>query len=358
MCTSIRQLLLEFLGTWLYLSLGGLGTIHRPYLPSLTWGAAYTLGALLAGQSSHLNPAISLGMTASGLSTFTSLPARIIGQCGGALLAAITLLGVAPGPTVHTMMDDTNNTDLIWAEPWFTVPLQNSSVFSDILTFTIAAVILQMVFCASAGSALYHGISLTTIITIFTPPIGAGLNPAREVFGRLVVSFYHWDWKIFFYQEVWVWIPIAWSFAGCLSGALIYWLTVEIPRHCETRSNRINKSKDGYEIPYTIDPDEDDEFNPTVVLSEKPLTEKPPAPPAIPNFNKSPPQQLKSYLEDKETSPTAIKKFCKKNQISTPELEHYLARYRAVSVDHLDLGSGVTVTVTNCGDGTVDEKDR
>jgi len=347
MCTSIRLMLLECLGTWLYLTLGGLGSLSQPYMPALTWGAALTVGSLLGGQSSHLNPAVTLGMSASGLSSLTSLPGRFLGQFCGGLLSGITVYGIGPPIMVGRMVGDVNNTNLDWAEPWFTVPAYGSTMYIDILSFTIAAVMFQLVFCASSGSALYHGISLATIITVFGPSFGAGLNPAREVMGRLVVSFFHWNWDVFMLYDVWAWIPLAWSFSGCLSGALVYWLAVEVPKHCDTKQKTQNK-EDEYEIPYSIDHEDNEVENLTVVMDEKPLSnKKPPTPPAMPNFDRSPPQQLKSYFESKDTSPTAIKKFCKKNQISTPELEHYLARYRAVPVDRMDMGNGVTVTITD-----------
>jgi len=317
-------MLLECLGTWLYLSLGGLGTLSQPYLPALTWGASLTVGSLLGGQSSHLNPAVTIGMSASGLSPITSLPSRIVGQLCGALLSGITVYGIAPHPIITKMVTDVNNTNIDWAEPWFT----------DILSFTIAAIMFQLVFCASSGSALYHGMSLATIITVFGPGVGAGLNPAREVMDRLVVSYFHWNWGVFMLYDVWAWIPLAWSFSGCLTGALVYWLAVEVPRHCDTKKKRQKATSESeYEIPYTIDHDDNAVENLTVVMDEKPQ-KMPPTPPAMPNF-------------DKDTSPTAIKKFCKKNHISTPELEHYLARYKAVPVDKMDMGNGVTVTVTD-----------
>jgi len=344
--TSIRIVLSEFLGSWLYLTLGGLGSLHQPYIPALTWGAALTVGSLLGGQASHLNPAVTLGMSASGHSKLSSLPGRFIGQFSGALVAGITLVGIAPSTTVHSMVVDLNITNMEWAEPWFTIPTLGSTVYSDILIFTIAAVMFQLVFCASSGTALYHGISLATIITVLGPGIGAGLNPAREVMGRLVVSFYHWNWDVFMFYDVWVWIPIAGSFSGCLTGVFVYWLAVEAPKQFESKEKlKQSKQKAHSEIPYTIVNHEIDHF--TVALNEKPITDKPAQ--NVSNFNKSPPQQLKNYLEDK-ISPTVVKKFCKKNQISMPELEHYLARYKAVHVDQLDLGNGVTVRVGD-GDG-------
>eukprot|EP00092_Neocalanus_flemingeri_P074087 GFUD01091555.1.p1 GENE.GFUD01091555.1~~GFUD01091555.1.p1 ORF type:complete len:356 (+),score=84.73 GFUD01091555.1:142-1209(+) len=355
MYTSLRVMLSEFLGTWLYLTLGGLGTLNQPYIPALTWGAALTVGSLVGGPSSHLNPAVTLGMSASGQSPLSSLPARFTGQFSGALVAGVTLVGVAPTNTVHSMVSDVNMTNMEWEEPWFTVPAYGSSVYADILTFTLAAVMFQLVFSASSGSALYHGINLATIITVLGQHIGAGLNPAREVMGRMVVSFYHWNWDVFMFYDVWAWIPLAWSFSGCLTGALLYWLAIDVPRHLETKKKMKKcRNEAEYEIPYTIDNEEIELEKLTVFLNEKPITEKPLK---VPNFNKSPPQQLKNYLDDKEVSPTAIKKFCKKNSISTPELEHYLARYRAVPVDQLDLGNGVTVRVIDAhSDELEDEK--
>jgi len=338
MISSVRFILSEFLGTWLYLTLGGLGTLNQPYIPALTWGAALTVGSLLGGQTSHLNPAVTLGMSASGQSPLSSLPGRFIGQFSGALVAGVTLVGIAPSSMVHGMVADVNNTNMDWAEPWFTVPDYGSSIYNDIITFTVVAVMFQLMFCASSGSALYHGISLATIITVFGPTFGAGLNPAREVIGRLVVSFYHRNWDVFMLYDVWAWIPLAWSFSGCLTGALVYWLCIEVPKHLEAKK----KAKQDLKSAYSINSDD----NVSVILNEKLVPEKPPTTPTIPNFNKSPPQQLKLYLDDQDVTPNTIKKFCKKNQISTPELERYLARYKAVPVDRLDLGNGVTVKIT------------
>jgi len=243
MCTSVRLMLLECLGTWLYLSLGGLGTLSQPYIPAITWGASLTVGSLLGGQSSHLNPAVTIGMSASGLSSVTSLPCRIVGQLCGGLLAGITVYGVAAPTIIDKMVTDMNNTNTDWAEPWFTLPVYGSTMFTDILTFTIAAIMFQLVFCASSGSALYHGISLATIITVFGPSFGAGLNPAREVMGRVVVSYFHNNWGVFMIHHAWAWIPLAWSFSGCLTGALVYWICVKVPKHFDTNKKRGDSDK-------------------------------------------------------------------------------------------------------------------
>ena len=346
MCTSVRLMLLECLGTWLYLSLGGLGTLSQPYIPAITWGASLTVGSLLGGQSSHLNPAVTIGMSASGLSSVTSLPCRIVGQLCGGLLAGITVYGVAAPTIIDKMVTDMNNTNTDWAEPWFTLPDYGSTMFTDILTFTIAAIMFQLVFCASSGLALYHGISLATIITVFGPSFGAGLNPAREVMGRVVVSYFHNNWGVFMIHHAWAWIPLAWSFSGCLTGGLIYWICVKVPKHFDTNKKRGDSDK-------KADIVVDDETV-SMILNERLVVEKPKTTPIIRRINETPSEQLNAYLDNREVTPNTIKKFCKKNQISTPELEHYLERYKAVPVDHLDLGNGVTVKVVS-RDGSDEE---
>ena len=346
MISSVRHLLTECLGTWLYLSLGGLGTLSQPYIPAITWGASLTVGSLLGGQSSHLNPAVTIGMSASGLSSVTSLPCRIVGQLCGGLLAGITVYGVAAPTIIDKMVTDMNNTNTDWAEPWFTLPVYGSTMFTDILTFTIAAIMFQLVFCASSGSALYHGISLATIITVFGPSFGAGLNPAREVMGRVVVSYFHNNWGVFMIHHAWAWIPLAWSFSGCLTGGLIYWICVKVPQHFDTNKKRGDSDK-------KADIVVDDETV-SMILNERLVVEKPKTTPIIRRINETPSEQLNAYLDNREVTPNTIKKFCKKNQISTPELEHYLERYKAVPVDHLDLGNGVTVKVVS-RDGSDEE---
>ena len=137
----------------------------------------------------------------------------------------------------------------------------------------------------------------------------------------------------------------------------MYWLFIEVPKHLE-KEKKIEKEIVNGEFKKSgdINDNEIELESISMILNEKLLNESPPKSPTIPNFNKSPPQQLKTFLADKEVSPSTIKKFCKKNQISAPELEHYLARYRAVPVDYLDLGNGVTVKVTDADKEEEDNK--
>merc|ERR1719483_128557 len=178
--------------------------------------------------------------------TSPALPGRVVGQLSGALVSGITLVGIAPSQVVQMMIEDKNNTVLDWAEPWLTLPQYSSTLYLDILTFSLTAIMFQMMFISSQGSSLYQGISLTALILTMGPEIGAGLNPAREIMGRLLVSFYHQNWDIFFYYNIWAWIPLVWSVAGCITGSLLYWLFVQVPRHVDTEHD--DSDKDSYDV--------------------------------------------------------------------------------------------------------------
>jgi len=349
MCTSTRLLLVEFLGTWIYLTLGGLGTLRTPYLPSVTWGVSLTAGYLLGGQESHLNPAVTLGLTAAGRSKLSALPGRLVGQFLGGYVAGMTLVGIAPVGVVERMIGDTNHTSLDWAEPWLTLPSYGSTMYLDILTFTLAAIMFQLLTCSCDGSALYQGISLAAVILMLGPEKGAGLNPAREIMGRLVVAFYHWNWDIFFYYDAWAWIPLVWSCAGCVTASLIHWILVLVPKqiHESRREAKKNIFRD----------EESSVGEVTCLMQEKPPSAAkltyvvPPVPPPQPTYEtssaSSTPPQLRTLFREKPTRNSAIQRYCKKNNISTTELDRYLERYQSVNLDKVDVGNGVTVKIND-----------
>ena len=142
--------------------------------------------------------------------------------------------------------------------------------------------------------------------------IGLGLNPAREVASRLVVSGFTGSWEVlcrswhlqsfkhkfeflssqsFLESNGWVWIPVSWSFAGALIGALLFWLLLEvttnyhqlslnrwivqIPRQCESQDLEEKTRKAAEEEEETLIP---------VLITEKPVsTSKPPPPPPLPS---------------------------------------------------------------------------
>ena len=85
---------------------------------------------------------------------------------------------------------------------------------------------------------LPQGLSLGLVIHVFGVEVGLGLNPAREVGSRLVVAWSAWSWQVaahpshpgqgFLEARAWLWVPVTWSAAGALIGALLHWLLIEV----------------------------------------------------------------------------------------------------------------------------------
>lgn len=312
MLVHLRLLLSELVGTWLYLSLGGLTTSPSP----ITWGLSLTAGSLLS-PACHLNPAVSVGMVASSQASLSSLPARVLGQIAGALLASLSILHtslflyrVEPGP-----------------ESLFTPPPALPHFYTYLVTVVMAALVFQLLFCGSRGSPLYQGLSLATVLELLCGEVGAALNPVREVLGRLVMAHYRQSWQVFETAGAWVWVPVTGTFSGCLTGALIYWIFIQIPHQLEERSSRKTS-------PLSLDGrgEELDKF--TLHMDEK----RPPPPPPPPPPPKLSPATTSLFFPARNGSKS-------KDQTRASQISKHLERYEAVSMDKLDLGHGVTVTV-------------
>jgi len=153
--------------------------------------------------------------------------------------------------------------------------------------------------------------------------IGLGLNPAREVASRLVVSGFTGSWESFLESNGWVWIPVSWSFAGALIGALLFWLLLEIPRQCESQDLEEKTRKAAEEEEETLIP---------VLITEKPVsTSKPPPPPPLPSSAQWPQACFPARSSRDETRAS--------------QLSRQLERYQSVSLDKKDEAHKVTITV-------------
>jgi len=224
----VRIFLAELLGTCVFLSLGSLG----PSPASITWGASLTLSSVLAGPKAHLNPALTLGMVAGQQASLSSLPARVLGQFTGAFLSALALFHTSPD-----LISSTNSPS--YFSPILTPPPASPQVYSHILTFTLGALLLSLLFCAARDSPVYQGLSLAMVIHIVGDTVGPGLNPAREVASRIVLVIFSQEWKAFLESDGWVWIPVTWTFSGCLMGPLLFWLFIEIPKQLQSSSSKL-----------------------------------------------------------------------------------------------------------------------
>jgi len=150
---------------------------------------------------------------------------------------------------------------------------------------------------------------LAVIIRTVGDMVGPATNPAREVGGRLVVALYTQDWKVFTESDGWVWIPVTWTFSGCLMGPLLFWLLIEIPRQMESNhSPSISTS----------------------VMDKKPpvLPPTPPPPPPVPHW----PSQVflaRNTKDEKRAS----------------QISKHLDRYQEVDIEKKDEGHKVVLNV-------------
>jgi len=313
MCGHVRPLLSELLATALFLTLASLG----PGPKAISWGVSYALSTLLAGPQAVLNPALSLAMVASRQARVSTVPARILGQLVGASLSAIALIHTSP--SLFGVDLSASSSSLF---PLLTPPPASINFYNSILQFTLASLLLSVLICASRGSSIYQGLSLGLVVHNMGEDIGLGLNPAREVASRLVLSGFTGSWKSFLESEGWVWVPVTWAFAGALIGALLFWLLLEIPRQCEAQEL---EKKARY-----MAEEEEERLMPVTLITEKPAsgTKPPPAPPM--------PAQWPQACFPPRTS---------RDETRASQLSRQLERYQSVALDKKDEDHKVTITV-------------
>ena len=215
----------EFIGTF-WLVLGGCGTAVLAGADVGFVGVAIAFGltvltmAYAIGHVSgcHLNPAVSVGLVAGGRMPAKDLPAYVIAQVAGALVAALVLYLVVRGWADHG-----------WAEvkgEGFAAngfgehsprgfDLSAALIIEVVLTFVFLMVIMGVTDSrAPAGFAgLAIGLALTLIHLISIPVTNTSVNPARSTAPALFVG----GWAL---AQLWVfWVaPIV---GGALAG-LVY----------------------------------------------------------------------------------------------------------------------------------------
>ena len=137
----------------------------------------------------------------------STLPARILGQLVGASLSAIALIHTSPS---LLGIDPSASSSSLF--PLLTPPPASINFYNSILQFTLASLLLSVLICASRGSSIYQakynirslqqppfqGLSLGLVVHNMGEDIGLGLNPAREVASRLVLSGFTGSWKVLY----------------------------------------------------------------------------------------------------------------------------------------------------------------
>ena len=220
-----KRALSELFGTF-WLVLGGCGAaVLAAGIPEV--GIAYAGVALAFGltvltmayalghiSGAHLNPAVSIGLVVGGRFAAKDLPAYIIAQVLGAILAAGVLYLVASGNPDFNLANGMASNGYGDHSP-NDYTLQAGFLIEVVLTAGFLVVILGATDKrAPAGFApLAIGLALTLIHLISIPVTNTSVNPARSTGPALFVG----DWAL---SQLWMfWVaPIL----GAIIGAIVY----------------------------------------------------------------------------------------------------------------------------------------
>ena len=224
-----RDFVGEALGTFI-LVFFGCGTVavtilfdaHSGLLQvAIVWGLAVTLAIYSTRHLScaHLNPAVSLAMVAAKRMGVAKLPAYLLGQFGGALIAALVvylLFGstLTQYEAVHQIIRgsaESIKTAMIFGEffpnpgagAWVQVTPTNAFFAEAFGTAILVLLIFSLTEDCNVGrpddklAPLFIGATVAMIIAVIAPLTQAGLNPARDLSPRLVAYFAGWGQAAF-----------------------------------------------------------------------------------------------------------------------------------------------------------------
>jgi aquaporin Z len=215
----------EFIGTF-WLVLGGCGSaVLAAAFPelgigfagvALAFGLTVLTMAFAIGHISgcHLNPAVSLGLAVAGRFKFSELPAYVIAQVLGAIVAAALLAWIAGGAPGFDIAGGLASNGYGEHSPGG-YSMQAGFVTEVVLTLTFLFVILGATDKrAPAGFApIAIGLCLTLIHLISIPVTNTSVNPARSTGPALLVG----DWAT---AQLWLfWVA---PLLGAAVAGLIY----------------------------------------------------------------------------------------------------------------------------------------
>lgn len=163
-------------------------------------GAIYATGHVSGG---HLNPAVTVALTAIGRFRPADVPAYVGAQLVGAILAALALKGVFPDADTlgnNALADGVSNGSGFLAE----------AVMTAVFLFVIVSVATD-IRVTPGFAALAIGFTLAAIHLVGIAVTGTSVNPARTLGPDLISG----DW-----DDVWIFLTA--PFVGGLVGAFAY----------------------------------------------------------------------------------------------------------------------------------------
>lgn len=236
--TLVYAALAEVLGTFL-LVLFGCGAVHSAVLTgaqsglwqvAIVWGVAIMLAVYVCGgiSGAHINPAITIALAAWGRFEWSRVPAYVIAQLCGAMLAAAVLFTMygpllarkeqekqvlrgEPGSIVTAMCygeyfpapsglaaDDKPFEGEDWTAIAAHVP-PYAAFFAELVGTAVLALVVFAVTDArnraappAALAPVFIGLCVAALISIIAPLTQACFNPARDFGPRLFAYFAGW----------------------------------------------------------------------------------------------------------------------------------------------------------------------
>jgi glycerol uptake facilitator protein len=160
------------------LTMADLGMISLAF-GTIVIATVYALGHI---GGNHINPAVTLGLAASGKFPWSQVPAYIGAQVVGAVVGAAAIIGVLGQKASDVGLGvAAYNADTVSVAQAFTAEF----VGTFILVFTIFGVIHRKAAAGFAGVAI--GLVVFAAIIPVAPTTGASINPART-FGPMFVQ--------------------------------------------------------------------------------------------------------------------------------------------------------------------------
>ena len=219
--TTVQKLAAEVIGT-AFLVFVGVGSVpatlivngDAPFtmadlgMISLAFGTIVvaTVYALGHVSGNHINPAVTLGLAATGKFPWSKVPAYLAAQVAGAVIGSVAILGVLGQKASDVGLGVAAYAPGVGAGQAFVAEF----VGTFILVFTIFGVIHRKAAAGFAGVAI--GLVVFAAIIPVAPATGASINPARTVGPMLVQQIAGGDVK-------WGQLPVYLA-AELLAGAL------------------------------------------------------------------------------------------------------------------------------------------
>jgi glycerol uptake facilitator protein len=198
---------------------------------------AYALGHI---SGNHINPAVTLGLAASGKFPWRQVPSYLAAQVAGAVLGAAAIIGVLGKKASDLGLGVASYAHISWAQA-FTAEF----IGTFILVFIVFGVIHRKAAAGFAGVAI--GFAVFAIIIVVAPATSAAINPAR-VAGPMLVQ------QIAGGQVKWDQLPV-YVIAELLAGvaaALVYGVLSRTPTDRVTSSAGIDLADPAASLPQSV----------------------------------------------------------------------------------------------------------